>query len=131
MRHVTILSVAALALGSGAVAHPSPTYDVRPSFNRCIDSSSGVTVVVLNCIGAEYDFQDAVLNARYKGLSARLNPKQRTVLRASQRRWLKGREAACAKDAGVGDGTLADVTRNQCMLGNLVARIDWLNRYRP
>jgi len=133
MRNLAILSVAALLSGAtnAAAARSLPSYHVRPSFDRCMSSSGGVTVAMLDCIGAEYDFQDGVLNARYRTLMARLNARQRTTLRSSQRRWLLRREAACVKESSkLGEGTLADLNRNQDMLSELIWRIDWLSRYR-
>lgn len=102
----------------------------RASFDRCLAASEGVTVEMLNCIGAEYDYQDARLNALYKRVMARLSPARQAELRASERQWLRTREPGCMAEAKkAGDGTLGQVVRNQCMLDSLIDRIEFVQRY--
>lgn len=122
---LTLLLFAALVV-------PAAEEAPRPSFHACIDASEGVTAAMLDCIGAEYDYQDVRLNAAYKRAMARLAPAQRVVLRNSERRWLREREPKCMEEAAEeSGGTLGTILRNNCMLFALIERTEWLDAYRP
>ena len=82
----------------------------------CMGRSGGVTVDILDCIGAELETQDARLNGAYRSLGAGLSPARRQQLTDAQRLWIRYRDANCAFYADPDGGTLATVAANECVL---------------
>lgn len=98
------------------------------AYDACMNSRSGMN----SCTTAEAERQDRRLNEVYRDVMARLNPRQRIILRRSERRWLAGRRASCAKLAApTGTGSLSIMMENSCNLSDITERRKWLERYRP
>ena len=78
---------------------------------------------MLQCLGAETDRQDEVLNRNYEAaLSA--DPGRADALRAAQRAWLKRREGKCRVD--LDGGSAAVVEASDCNLTETASRAEEL-----
>lgn len=96
------------------------------------DAAKGITSGMNNCTNAEAERQDRRLNEVYRDVMARLDSRQRIILRRSERRWLAGRRASCAKLAApTGTGSLSFMMENFCNLTDITERRKWLERYHP
>lgn len=101
-------------------------------YQTCLDQSGGVTANMLDCIGAEFERADGMLNVEYRRLVASLAPSDEANLRAAQRNWISARDTTCENQAAEhGDGTLYTVTYNACLVDQTVARVGWLRNYAP
>lgn len=87
---------------------------LRPSYTACLDASGGVTSDMEDCVGAEFEFQDARLNTAYQALRDRLDQASKLKLRDEERLWMANRDKSCADDAGGGTGQA--VSANDCSL---------------
>ncbi|WP_207458097.1 lysozyme inhibitor LprI family protein [Azospirillum sp. SYSU D00513] len=111
-----------LMLPAMAIASPEESYSVR--FSQCMDRSGGVTSEMLDCISAEHERQDALLNVAYKAAmkaAEETDPARSKELRDVQRTWLKYRELKCGFEAGAG-GTIAIVNAASCNLAMTAER---------
>jgi uncharacterized protein YecT (DUF1311 family) len=90
--------IAALTLAVSAAAWAGGPGGSEPSadFGRCMERAQGVTAAMLDCNAAEWQRQDARLNAAYRKLMAQLPPPKRAALQDAQRLWLRYVEAKCA-----------------------------------
>jgi len=120
----TFFAVTAMSATSCAGAKkPSGAIEIqalRPSFDKCVDGSEGVTLTLNNCIGAEYDFQDRRLNVAYRLLRQKLPASASTTLRDEERAWIASRDKDCEPDPQ--GGTAAMLDANQCRLNKTVER---------
>lgn len=103
------------------------------TYQRCMDTGDaarGVTVAIMDCLGAEISRQDAALNQAYKSAMLKLPQASRARLRASERDWIKRRDARC-RSAGdeVEGGSLSGILYNQCLLDETLARTRWLKSH--
>lgn len=117
------LCVTAICLMLFPVAHANERYSGR--YVSCMDEAGGVTMNMIECIGEEYEKQDARLNEAYQKLRDELPDERRRQLLEAQRLWLEYRDANCRFYATAG-GTLARVAANQCMLRETAERADEL-----
>ena len=131
------LLVAAMTVPlSAAWATPKSAVEKRYSaaYNSCMnsgDAAHGVTSGIMDCNGAEIDLQDARLNQAYKMVMSRLDDQQKTVLRTSERNWIKSRDAACKKSVGDEEGgTLGTVMYSNCILDETISRTIYLENHR-
>jgi len=105
------------------------------TFNRCMPSggaAQGMTFAVRGCLAAETRVQDAKLNQAYKMVMARLPANRQQGLRLSERKWIKTRDAGCAKQStedGLG-GDMAIEMQDQCVLDETIKRTIYLEQYR-
>ncbi len=91
----------AIAASSSTGSDSKPGADgLRASYQACLDASGGADAAIQDCIGEEYEFQDARLNATYKALMAKLSPGEQAQLKADERKWLVHRNAHCKLDPG-------------------------------
>lgn len=111
MRLFTVLTLCALA----SAAHASDD-NYSDAFGTCMDTASGVTAEMIDCIGAELGEQDQALNAAYKALGATLDGARKAQLTTAQRAWVAFRDGNCAFYADPDGGTLARVSANDCVL---------------
>jgi uncharacterized protein YecT (DUF1311 family) len=116
---LVVMSVAPYA-ASEEQPSPSEAQAFRPSFDKCVDGSEGVTLTMNNCLGAEYDYQDKRLNDAYQWLRKSLSGSARTALRDEERAWMASRDKSCAPDPDGGTATMLDA--NQCQLHKTAAR---------
>lgn len=93
-----------------------------------MDSSAGVTVEMQNCIGAEHERQDALLNQRYKALMKLLPEVRQERLREAQRAWIGFRDANCRFYLDPDGGTMATISAASCGLEFTAERAAELDR---
>jgi uncharacterized protein YecT (DUF1311 family) len=130
MTNLSLHKRAAIALvlaGSAPLASASDD-NLSSRFSSCMDRSGGVTVEMLNCIGAETKQHDARLNRVYKQAMGQLSAARQQQLRDAQRAWLKYRDANCGFYADPDGGTLARVNANSCVMIETADRADELDR---
>lgn len=99
-------------------------------FSACMDKSGGVTVDMLNCIGAETKSQDARLNKAYKEVMSQLSPARKKQLQDAQRAWIKYRDANCNFYADPDGGTMATVSSNDCFMSATASRAKELEGFK-
>lgn len=63
------------------------------NYDKCMEQSYGVTANMLNCIAAEYDLQDKLLNKYYNQIMSALDNEAKAAFKKSQIAWLKWKEA--------------------------------------
>jgi uncharacterized protein YecT (DUF1311 family) len=114
------LSVACIAANAYTFAEESPAY------TTCMDTSGGVTVNMLDCVGAGIELQDGLLNQNYKAAMQALTPGQQTQLRDAQRLWIKLRDADCDLLSGLTGGTMDSLNSSSCVLDMTKARVEHL-----
>lgn len=91
-------------------------------YSSCMDKAGGVTVNMLDCMGAETKRQDARLNQAYKDVMARLSPERKKQLQEAQRAWIKYRDANCRFYADPDGGSIATVNSNDCFMSATASR---------
>ena len=82
----------------------------------CLEKSGGVTVAMIECIGAENQRQDKRLNTAYKAVMAEQTPARKKELQAAQRLWIQFRDANCGFYFDPDGGSMARVAANECVL---------------
>ena len=85
-------------------------------YNNCMDNSGGVTVEMLDCIGAETKRQDIRLNNAYKNVIGLIPPQRQKQLQETQRSWIKYRDLNCDFYADPNSGTSATLNSSSCFL---------------
>lgn len=120
----SLLLLTALALPALPVQAKEPQYSV--TYDRCMDTSGGVTVAMLDCNAAELKRHDARLNAQYKAALAAHGETQQALLREAQRQWIKYRDANCGFYAQLTGGTMDRLNSSSCMLEATARRADEL-----
>ncbi|MDR1109606.1 MAG: lysozyme inhibitor LprI family protein [Deltaproteobacteria bacterium] len=60
---------------------------------QCLENTGGVVPDMIDCLQAEYEKQDARLNAAYKKVRAGESEEQAKKLRTAQRAWIQFRDA--------------------------------------
>ena len=84
--------------------------------DACMDKAGGVTVNMLNCIGAETQRQDKKLNTVYQNVMKSLSNENKERLKKAQQAWIKYRDANCNFYADPDGGTLASITGSSCVM---------------
>lgn len=120
----SLLLLAALVLPALPVQAKEPQYSV--TYDRCMDTSGGVTVAMLDCNAAELKRHDARLNAQYKAALAAHGETPQALLREAQRQWIKYRDANCGFYAQLTGGTMDRLNSSSCMLEATARRADEL-----
>ncbi|MYL23978.1 DUF1311 domain-containing protein [Halomonas alkaliantarctica] len=111
-----------------ALSPVTPAEDLYTGrYASCMDESGGVTVNMMNCIGAEIERQDARLNEAYQKLLSNISEKRQQELLGAQRLWIQYRDANCLFYATAG-GTLAMVASNECVLRETTQRAEELEK---
>ena len=95
-------------------------------YAQCMEKSGGVTVEMKDCLTAEDERIEALLNATYKKTMQAMDEKQKTLLRDSQRAWLKYREGSCDTMMSVLGGTSASLITTGWRLEMTARRVSWL-----
>lgn len=128
----TILGLAFLvgASGSPAIAgERDQEREYSPRYAECLnegDAARGVTPAMAACVHEELDKQDQRLNAAYAAAMGQRGPKARAALRSIQRRWIRDRDAECAKT--LTGGTIDRIEQPSCHLRLTVRRAVELER---
>ncbi|WP_188112678.1 lysozyme inhibitor LprI family protein [Rhizobium tropici] len=81
-------------------------YGIRPSYLACAGKAGGITVLMRDCVNAEYKYQDERLNSVYRTLLATLGKGAATHLRDEQRAWIGQRDNQCEADKAGGTAEL-------------------------
>jgi uncharacterized protein YecT (DUF1311 family) len=119
-----------LGLAPPDVVSAQTTRHESPSFKQCLAKSGGITVNVHDCDAAEYGRIDGELNATYRALTAKLDPKRRTTLVKAQREWLAWRKLECDYDASAEeDGSDYPLLIDSCFINMTQDRINTLSTY--
>lgn len=113
---MTIPALLALTFAAGAEEQEAAT---------CPDAVS--TVDIVECLGELYEEQDARLNTAYRAAIEPLEGERRTQLRDAQRAWVAFRDANCLFYRS-GEGTIAAIEGNSCMVEVTRARAEELER---
>jgi uncharacterized protein YecT (DUF1311 family) len=99
------------------------------AYITCMVESGGVTSSMRECIGAEYQRVDVLLNASYKRALAGLSKASQAKLRGEERSWLKTRLDQCERDFEEDKGgTIWLIDMDNCALQELIRRTLWLER---
>ncbi|MBK7491751.1 MAG: DUF1311 domain-containing protein [Nitrosomonas sp.] len=102
---------------------------ITKQFSICMDTSGGITVDMINCIGEEAVRQDARINKAYKEIMASLSPARQKVLQTAQRAWIKYRDANCDFYADPDSGTMATLLANDCYMSSTATRAKELEKF--
>lgn len=121
----------ALAMASASFAAQAAEPVLSKPYSACMDKSGGVTVEMLDCIGAETKRQDARLNTAYKALTAALAPARKTQLLEAQRSWIKFRDTNCGFYFDPEGGTMAQVQASDCFMTATAGRAEELEKLKP
>ena len=108
--------LAASSLLTAPAAAQTSAAPLSATFQTCLDKSGGVTFEMRECISAEYERQDQLLNRNYQALMADLTPERKKQLQTAQRLWLQYRDANCHFYADPDGGTLAGIAAADCVL---------------
>jgi uncharacterized protein YecT (DUF1311 family) len=122
---------AALAIAAAPLAASAHETGLSKPYAACMDKSGGVTMGMIECITAEHQRQDLLLNKAYKALMAGLPAPRKAQLQQAQRAWLNYRDANCAFYDDPGGGTLARVNANDCMMTATAERARELESFKP
>ncbi len=106
-------SVAARA--AGETAHSK-------DFTACMETSGGVTSVMLECSDQEIARQDVRLNKAFHALMKATPAKRQKQLRDVQRLWIAYRKANCDFYEDPDKGTSAAIATSSCFLSATAAR---------
>lgn len=112
------------------IATAADDVSLTKQFSICIDNSGGVTVDMLDCIGAETKRQDTRLNNAYKDVMAQLSPPRKKQLQEAQRDWIRYRDANCNFYADPDGGTMASVSSNSCFMSATASRAKELESFK-
>ena|ERR1700742_2345751 len=82
------------------------------------------------CYRDEIGRQDQRLNELWKQVVARSSPKEREILRRSERQWIKDRDVDCHNDSAGYTNSTAAYMFNVCMARDTIRRIIWLENVR-
>lgn len=96
--------------------------ELSNQYKNCMDRSGGVTSDMLNCIAAETNIQDKLLNEAYKAAYSKLNTTRAKQFKEAQRAWIKYRDANCSFYADPDGGTMATVISNDCVMSSTASR---------
>lgn len=105
---------------------PVAADDTRMSkkYGECMDGSGGITIEMMDCITAETERHDKLLNASYKSLMKELEPERATQLRDAQRAWIKFRDLDCSfRNSG---GSLGRIVTAECYMNMTAERAAFL-----
>lgn len=109
MRPLTLLVLPMLLLAAPAVAGECDNAQDQNTMNRCAADA--------------YGRADAVLNKTYKSVMAGLDDHSKDLLRASQREWVKFRDAECTYlNAANEGGSIYPLVYNGCLTDLTKAR---------
>ena len=96
-------------------------------YNDCIDTSEGVTSVMLDCMADETNNQDKLLNINYKKVMLMLDKEKKLELKNAQRLWMKYRDANCNFFIGLSGGTIDSLNVTSCFLDMTAVRANDLD----
>ena len=101
-------------------------------YDRCIDSSDGITANMADCNGTTLESLESLMNRTLATVAGRLSPLARRHFQASQRAWKARREPKCwyGLDHSSGYyGTMEMLLFQSCLVGADEDRIRWLVKH--
>jgi uncharacterized protein YecT (DUF1311 family) len=128
----TAIAIAMVAAAGAHAAPPAERY-YTAAYNTCMnaDGVQGSTPGMSICMNAEFDRQDAALNATYRDVMARLPAARQASLRTSQRYWAKHRDPGCeAKFESEKGYTMWGTEVGECRIDETIGRRLWLKQVR-
>lgn len=111
-----LLQIALTLAAAMPLASHAQDGNLTKQFAACMDKSGGVTMDMIECIGAETQRQDTRLNKAYKALTASVTPERKKQLQDAQRAWIKFRDNNCGFYYDPDGGSMARVSANDCMM---------------
>jgi uncharacterized protein YecT (DUF1311 family) len=125
-----MLGAAAVTPANAAPADPYSDRSLSAEYHRCA-GPNGAMSEAEQCIELEMERQEGRLNEAYRLVISRLPPSRQAALRASERVWVKARQAECDRiyremEGGTGDGLALDT----CLAVRAVERTAWIERFR-
>jgi uncharacterized protein YecT (DUF1311 family) len=123
-RPIALSGLFALAVGQAGAADRETTKE----YSTCLDKAGGVTVEMIDCIGAETRRQDVRLNHNYKQLLSKLSARRKRELIEAQRAWIGFRNANCRFYYDPEGGSLSRVTAAECTLNATADRASELKQ---
>jgi uncharacterized protein YecT (DUF1311 family) len=105
----------ALVLAFSCSAYAAANDD-SPAYKKCMDTSGGVTVKMLDCMNTEIKLQDVRLNKAYKVAMTAIEGDKQGPLRKVQQMWIKYRDANCGFVGSLTGGTLDSINAGSCVL---------------
>jgi len=116
-----------IALMTALVVSPVKAEDA--AHQACMEKAGGVTVEMLDCIGAAYERQDKALNVLWNRMLPSLKPDVKALMREAQRQWIVYRDTTCVAEAAVwGKASFAAIAGADCRLRLVTERVKWLDR---
>ncbi len=112
----------ALTLSSLSQLALAQDIGLTTQFSKCMESSNGVTINMLECIDAETKRQDLRINKVYKIAMDQLSPERKKQLQQAQRAWINYRDANCQFYFDPDGGSLARVSANDCLMSATATR---------
>lgn len=119
MRAIWMTIPALLFFGPPAAAQDDDT---------CADATT--TADIVECLTESYQDWDTRLNAAYRAAIDPLEGNRRTQFRDVQRAWIAYRDASCGYYRS-GEGTIAAIDGNSCMVDLTRVRAEELERLAP
>lgn len=103
------LALVLMAQAATAAASDSRSQDIKrhappgitDTFYTCVDKADSDTNAAANCLTDEQARQDKRLNATYKALLSKLDPKAKDQLIQAERAWLKFQDATGVLESSV------------------------------
>jgi uncharacterized protein YecT (DUF1311 family) len=136
---VGIITACLVISSSNAQTHGWSEEGYTAVFQACLIKAGTDVAAELACQGAETHRQDAMLNAAYQKLSARLSPYQRSLLVKSERAWIVFRDSECSFQGAqlIGgplgiEATAQTQFKSECLLRQTHQRVRvLLSDYKP
>jgi len=124
------LGVALVLAVLAAPAHaepPSVEAYYSKTYTDCMNAAGGSTYPMRDCINAEHDAWDKVLNQVYQALMTSRSAAEKIELRDDERAWLKSTDRKCrhAGDDEAG-GSLQNVEIDMCFMDETIRRAVYL-----
>jgi uncharacterized protein YecT (DUF1311 family) len=132
------ITLALLGYGATAVATDSRSQSIKShapkgitaAFYACVDKADSDTVAAGACLSDEQTRQDNRLNASYKALLGKLNPKAKDALIRAEREWLKFQEANGEFENSIyGNESVANLQLTQNEMFRICERANALDTY--
>lgn len=114
-------------------AATSPAFGEDAEYTQCMETAGGVTVDMLDCIGAALSRADEALNVAWEEGITDVDAEVGAKLRDAQRQWILYRDTTCDAEAAIwGKGSFAGVASADCQLRVTQERVEWLgNVFSP
>ncbi len=110
------------------IAQENCNLQYSQAYESCMNNA-GATPELINCINAEYEYQDALLNSAYQKLMRNFTPQRQKTLKQAQKAWIKFREANCEAHYDPEGGSIASVNAHECSMRMTAERVKELDNF--